>query len=305
LDDTDAPTVAGTCQFAVTPAVPSLVPAATGTDATVTLLVLQDGSTQPADGFLLQTGETIKLSMQPPPVQQQSVSWFAIVYGPGQVSLLPPTNGPTVSLVAGTPGQVQVKVEVVNNQSVVTGGTCTLRVLPRLADMSIGASIGNDGTLGVAPDVAGAPDTFFHPVYLVTHNDPHITYGSDLNNRRMQPALAGLLDKLLAILASNGMADQVGATRNYFNQFKFSERHFGDEHLEIVQAYTPGADDSSAMNRLFRVGRALILHHPVIGGDALAVMAHSVGFTYVSRLQGEQVLILNSPANWSLSAVRR
>lgn len=294
LDDTDAPTIVGTLPITVNPAVPSLVPAVTSTDATVTLLVQQGGRTQPADGFLLQTGDTIKLNIQPLPTQQQSVSWFAIIYGPGQASLVPPTNGPTVSLVASAPGQVQVKAELIDSQNVIAG-ISTLRILPRLTDMSVGASIGADGTLNIAPDVAGAPDTFFHPTYLVTHNDPRVTYGSDLNHRRMQPALAALLDKLLAILTSNGMVGQVGATRNYFNQFKFGERHFVDERLEIVQAYTPGADDSSVMNRLFRVGRALILHHPAITGDALAVMAHSVGFTYVSRLQGEQVLVLQRP----------
>lgn len=307
LEDTDAPTVAGTLPFTVNPAVSSLLPAASGSNAALTLLVQRNGSTQPADGLLLQTGDTVTLRIQPPPSPQQSVSWFAIIYGPGRANLVPPTSGPTVSLVAGSPGQLQVKAEAMSNQTIVAG-TCTMRILPRLTDMVVGASIGDDGTLGVSPDIASAPDTFFHPVYLVTHNDPRVSYGSDLNHRRMQPALAGMLDKLIAILASNGMAGQVGATRNYFNQFKFGERHFGDERLEIVQAYTPDADDSSVANRLFRVGRALLLHHPAITGDALAVMAHSVGFTYVTRQQGEQVLLLQRPGELvtisGLSAVR-
>lgn len=272
LDDTNAANVRATLPLVIKPASP---PTASVSDS-IAIIRLLTGGTQPGDGSTLRVGDIVQLGIQPAPTRQQSISWLVINCGKGQANFATAQSAATVSLVGTMPGLLYVKVELTDGQTqTITAGVCTLRILPDPATLTVGATIGDDGTLGITEDVAGQPDDFFHPVYLITHNNPGATYGNNINNRRMQASVARLLDNLLSALAVRGITGP----------------------LEVVQAYTPGASSSSAVvNQLSQVGRALILHHPTLTGDILAMLAHSVDFTYVCRQAGEQVLVLQRPA---------
>ncbi len=173
-----------------------------------------------------------------------------------------------VTLTATAPGTLNVKVEVLRRQNIATEsiatGTMAFRIGP--LDLADGASIGDDGTQGVSEAVAGEPDDFFNPTYLVTHADARATYGNDVNNRRVQPSVAQRLNQFLALLAANGIAGP----------------------LTIVQAYVPNASGLPGQ------GRAITLSHPTLAAGTLGVLAHAAGFSYVLR-QGNQILARQSP----------
>ncbi|HEY5005011.1 MAG TPA: beta-propeller fold lactonase family protein, partial [Ktedonobacteraceae bacterium] len=211
-----------------------------------------------ANGFTLHAGEMLNLSVQPTLPPDTLYRWITLPANQGTFS---PTNDrPSVTFTAGTTGILNIKVDALRRQHIASG-TMTLQVGP--ADLADGASIGADGTQGVDGSSAGTPDdAFFHPAYLITHNDARVTYGNDINTRRMQLSVGQHLDQLLALLTNSAVGSQ----------------------LQLVQAYTPGTGD------LFQVGRAITIQHPTLAPGSLGVMAHAAGFTYVHR-QGNQILL--------------
>src|SRR5204863_7262909 len=113
---------------------------------------------------------------------------------------------PSVNPPPAKPGILHVKVEVLRRQSRAVG-TSEFRLGP----VTVGddSAIADDGAQDVGPSIAGEPDEFFHPAYLVTHADPRATYGNDINNRRMQPAVAQRLNQLLTLIGANSTTTPV------------------------------------------------------------------------------------------------
>lgn len=238
------------------------------------MVINSGGTATNANGFTLHRGETLQLGVQPPLPPDTRYRWLVVPCGAGRADITPPqADLPSITLNATAAGMLNVKVEVMRRQHI-AAGTSTFRVGPTPDDLADGIPIGDDGTRGVDESVAGTPDdSFFHPVYLVTHADPRgrVTYGDDVNNRRMQPSVAQHLDQLLTLIPNATIAGQ---------------------QLQIVQAYVPPT--TPVPNNLSGVGRALRLSHPTIPPDDLAVMAHAAGFTYVRR-QVNQILVQQKP----------
>lgn len=226
-------------------------------------VVVVGGTATSANGFTMRVNETLSLQANPPLPPDTFYSWLMIPCGAGQASFTTPDNLPTVTLNAQKPGSLTIKVEGTHRQSTVTG-LLTIRIGP--LDLDDGATIGDDGMLGISESVVDEADDFFHPSYLVTHNDARATYGTDINNRRMQPQVARCLNRLLDLLAAGSVAGQ----------------------LQIVQAYVPGASGLPA------VGRAITFEHSTLAAGALGVLAHAAGFNYVQR-QGNQILARQQP----------
>jgi hypothetical protein len=111
--------------------------------------------------------------------------------------------------------------------------------------------------LGVTADVVGKPEPGFDPAYLLTHDDPRVTYGPAPTDHQMQRGIAGNLDDLLDQLEDEGLTDP----------------------LSLLAAYDPAPGDPTLANH----GRLLRLRHPVLSTDELAVRAHRVGFGYVEN----------------------
>jgi YVTN family beta-propeller protein len=241
------------------------------------IAVQAGGSATAANGFDLLLGQTIVLSVDNPLPSDVSFRWVTIACGAGRGSfsvvtgagdtLQASATGPQVTLQCTAPGEIAVKVEVMHNGRVATGNHIFRAGIASLAD---GASIGADGAIAVDESVAGQPQDqgFFHPVYLITHNGAHADYGSDVNDRRMQPGTAAALNRLLALIAAGGAAG----------------------NLQVLQAFVPGASD------LTGVGRALTLAHTTLAPDQLGALAHAAGFTYVHR-QGNQILVRQAAAD--------
>jgi YVTN family beta-propeller protein len=233
-------------------------------------LVVQPGGTATsANGVDLLSGQTLVLGVQPALPLDTIYRWVTIACGAGRgrfvvatgntTALQPTASGATVTLQATAPGALSVKVEVTRARHTASGNRTFNVGLDGLAD---GGTIGADGTMGVSEAVAGVPepDEFFHPAYLVTHDNPHADYGNDLNHRRMQPAVAAHLDRLLAFLASSPGT------------------------LQVQAGFVPGANDLTGL------GRALTLSHSSVAPERLGALAHTAGFTFVRR-QGSQVFI--------------
>ena len=226
-------------------------------------VVVTGGTATSANGFDLLVNQTLNLGIRPTLPLNVLYHWLTIPCGAGRASFSTRTDHSTVTLTATAPGTVNVKAEVIYRQSRVAG-TKAFRI--GLVDLADGASISDDGAQGVSEDIAGELDDFFHPVYLVTHDDPRATYGNDVNNRRMQPSVAQRLNQLLTFIAGRGVAGQ----------------------LEVVQAYVPNASG------LPGAGRAITVRHPTLSPGTLGVLAHAAGFTYVRR-QGNQIFARQHP----------
>ncbi len=241
--------------------------------------ILVDNATIPdVNGFSFVIGNALNLKVNPKLPSDAIYRWVMIPCGPGRANFTTRTDRSTVTLTApgpqsvnpppANPGILHVKVEVSLRQSRAVG-TSEFRLGP--AQLTDGAVIADDGAQDVEPSIAGEPDDFFHPAYLVTHADTRATYGTDINNRRMQPAVAQRLDQLLTLITANSTTTPVAP-------------------LAVVQAFVPGGTD------LHGVGRALVLQHPTLSVGTLGVLAHAAGFTYVSvNLKNNQVLVLQRP----------
>jgi YVTN family beta-propeller protein len=241
------------------------------------IVVQAGGSATAINGFDLLLGQTMVLSLEIPLPADVSYRWVTIACGAGRgsfavttggVTTLEPTaTGRTVTLQSTAPGDIAAKVEVTRNGRVASGNRVFRAGLASLAD---GGSIGADGAMPVDESVAGQPqdNTFFHPAYLVTHQAAHADYGSDVNNRRMQPATAAALNRLLALITAGGAAG----------------------NLQVLHAFVLGAAD------LAGVGRALTLAHTTLAPEQLGALAHAAAFTFVRR-QGNQILVRQAAAD--------
>lgn len=235
-----------------------------------------DGKATSADGAILHIHDSLNLGVQPVLPPDTRYRWLLVPCGTGRATITPTeADVPTITLEATETGKLYLHVEVIHHQSVAVG-TCILSIDPTPADLADGAAIGDDGAMKVDETIAGTPgDSFFHPVYLITHDDPRgrVTYGSnaDINNRRMQPSVAKCLDQLLNLIPNATAAGQ---------------------QLQVIQAYVPPT--TSTPVDLYGVGRALTLSHPTLSPGSLGVMAHAAGFTYVRR-QGNQILVRQKP----------
>lgn len=198
--------------------------------------------------------------------------------GSGRGTLTPESGAgsrhPTASLVATAPGQLIVKADVARGRHTVSASaTRTLRV--GLAGLDDGATIAADGTRGVPASSVERPGTYFDRAFLIRHDDTRVDYGSDAA-RLMQPAVAELLDALLAELARRSV----------------------EGRLTVTAAFDDTGDppDPAAA-----AGRRLVLRHGSLDAGALAGAAFAVGFGYLRR-GGDELEVRQAPGQ--LVAVR-
>jgi YVTN family beta-propeller protein len=226
-------------------------------------ITVTGGTATTLPGFDARVGETLELAIRPVLPADTLYRWVTIACGAGRTRFATLTDRPVVTLDAMAPGEVVVKVEATRRHRTVAG-TRVFRIAP--ADLADGQSIGGDGTLGASEAIAGAPDPFFHPAYLVTHDDARASYGADVNTRRMQLPVARRLDRLLDLIAGTGVPGP----------------------LAVTAAYVPGATDLSGQ------GRALTVRPPAALLPRLGALAHAAGFTWVRR-QGAVVNLRQAP----------
>lgn len=234
------------------------------------------GTATPANGFDALPGQTLVLTVDPPLPRGVEYRWTTIPCGAGRgcfvnvnrdgVQTCDPTSLTLpATLRVTSPGALAVKVEA-NLFGRTAGGNHTFQVgIDQLADHG---TIAAGGSLDVPESIAGIrqPDDFFDPAYLVTHDRPRVTYGTDLNHRRIQGSVAARLNRLLDLLAAAP----------------------GD--LQVVAAFTPGATDLTGL------GRGMTLTHQTLAPGRLAAMAHAAGFAFV-RNEGGQVFVREGPAD--------
>jgi hypothetical protein len=134
-----------------------------------------------------------------------------------------------------------------------------------LADLA-GGSISADGTVGAPATSVDRPDAFFHPAFLLRHDDPRVDYGGVEDRHRMQPAVAEMLDLLLAELDRRAIAGR----------------------LTVTAAFDAGGDPSA------RQGRRLVLRHPNLPPGPLAAAAFAIGFAHIERT-GADVVVRQPP----------
>jgi YVTN family beta-propeller protein len=215
------------------------------------------GTAVSGDGFDGRRGETFVLGIRPALPPDSVVRWSTIACGQGRGRFTTSTETLTTTLEATATGDLEVKVDVTRDRRT-TSGTRRLRIV--LVDLPNNESIAADGAVGVADTVAGGPEPFFDPAYLVAHDDPRASYGVTPDGRRMQRSVAARLDRLLDLIAGTGVPSQ----------------------LEILEAYVPGAADIRAR------GRGLVVRHPdpAMGPGSLGVLAHVAGFSWVRRTAG-------------------
>lgn len=219
----------------------------------------------PAPGFTeqdAQVGDTLALSVRPSLPNDTTYRWLTIACGTGKAIFSGSRTAPQTTIQISAAGALTLKVDVTRRRNTVSA-THVLQI--GLADLANNNTVGSDGSLGVSESVAGTVDRYFHPAFLVNHNDARADYGADPNHHLMQAAVAARLTRLLDLLSAGG----------------------GGGTLQIVNAYTPNAPD------LTGVGRGLELHHTTLGAGQLAAMAFAAGFTFVQR-QDPNVLILQA-----------
>jgi len=171
--------------------------------------------------------------------------------------LLPTPDG----LLAAINGLVHINGEaesfvLIENDRPSASASKLIRILP--ASLPAGQSIDRDGNSPTKEsDVSGVPedDPDFDPIFLLTHNRPHVDYGADPNHHLMQSVTKAALDALVDLLAS---ANPPIAG-----------------NLIVDKAF------DAADTGLHRVGRAVLLHHQSLALDQLGVMAHRAGFDFV------------------------
>ncbi|HET8643495.1 MAG TPA: LamG-like jellyroll fold domain-containing protein, partial [Pseudonocardiaceae bacterium] len=240
---------------------------------------LNSGSPAPPAGLSdVDSGATVALSLRPQPPQDAFVRWLTVPGGKGRGILTPDgapgTRQQTASLRATAAGQLIVKADVTRNRRTVSA---TRRLRIGITELGDKRSIAADGTLDAPATVVDVPDTFFHPAFLIRHNDPRVDYGGAEDHRRMQPAVGEVLDSLLDELTRRGVSGQ----------------------LVITAAFDPSGDpavDAAAVQ-----GRRLVLRHTVLTPESLAGTAFAAGFGHVTR-DGDDVIVRQRPGQ--LVAVR-
>ena len=219
------------------------------------------GTATPEHGFDLLVGQTLALEVRPPLPVDALPRWSTIACGEGRASFAGRADLAQATISATRPGELIVEVQV-------TRGTrsfpATRRFRVGLAELEAGRSISDQGALGAGEAVAGDPaDGVFDPAYLVTVTDPRVSFAAGANTRRMQPAVAANLRRLLDLVAGDGIP-------------------------RVAAAWDPDATG------LASVGRSLVVARGTAGASLarLGALAHAAGFTHVandgSRLQLRQ-----------------
>ena len=209
-------------------------------------------------------GDTVTLSLIPPPPADATVRWLLV---PGDVGrgVLAPIGAAqsTATLAPVAAGRLIVKAEVRRGTRTVSA-TRALRLGP--GDLAPSATIAADGTLGAPASSVDDPDAFFHRAFLAGHDDPRVDYGTVTNHHSMQPAVRELLDALLAEL----------------------DRREVTGTLSVVAAYDP--DGGLAEKQ----GRRLELRHSTLTPGALARVAFAAGFSHLENA-GSTVVAVQAP----------
>jgi hypothetical protein len=137
------------------------------------------------------------------------------------------------------------------------------RLVIRPLSLPPGGHIDLEGSRSTGEDAAcGRRDREFAEWQLVQHDDARATY-SGPNAKRMQLATARSLDSLLNLLEP--WLTSTAST------------------VEVVGSYEPGEDDRRA------VGRAVLLHVPLLPTGVLAAFAHKACFDFVQCGPGAKV----------------
>jgi Concanavalin A-like lectin/glucanases superfamily len=223
--------------------------------------------TAPAGPADLNVGASAALSLRPAPPDGSELRWLTVPSGTGRGALATSgaVGGPasTTTLQATAPGALAVKAEVTFNGHTVAASR-TLRI--GLVDLPDAQSVAADGTLGAPPAVVSDPREVFDARFLIQHNDQRVAYGTDPDDKLMQPAVGQTLDALLDELARLSVTGQ----------------------LSVTSAFKAGGDEFAAH------GRTLVLRHSVLAPGALAALAHNVGFGHVTR-GGADVTVRQAP----------
>ena len=198
--------------------------------------------------------------MRPALPSDTTYRWLTIACGVGSTIFSGAQSAAQAKITLSAAGALTVKVDVTRRRNTVSA-TRILQI--GIKDLANNSAIGSDGTLGVTESVAGAVDAYFHPAFLVNHNDPRTTYnGADPNHHLMQAAVATYLNRLLDLLDASGAAGK----------------------LQVISAFDTAAADLSA------VGRGVTVRHPTLTAGQLAALAFAAGFTFVQR-QDPNVII--------------
>lgn len=222
----------------------------------------------PAPGFTGQdalAGDTLTLTIRPALPNDTSYRWLTIACGAGEARFAGSRTAAKATVQITAPGELTVKVDATRRRRT---ASATRRLRIGVKELANNSAIGSDGAMEVRAAVAGAADPFFHPAFLVNHNDARVDYGADPNHHLMQAPVAARLARLLELLAAGG---------------------FGGK-LQLVSAFVPGAADLTGL------GRGLTLRHSTLAAGQLAALAFAAGFTFVQR-QDPDVVIRQAPGD--------
>jgi len=211
------------------------------------------GNPTTSTGFDARVGEELELTAGPPLPAGVLYEWTTIACGAGRGVFTRRTDQPVTRIQVTAPGSLAVQLRVTRRGRSFAATTIFRTGLTQLAD---GQSIAADGTTGVDESIAGRPDdVFFDPSYLVTFPDNRATYGNVLDNRRMQPAVASRLERLLDLVAATGAAGS----------------------LHVAKPAPPQPVSLEA------IGRVLELDHFSLAPERLGALCNAAGFTFVRR----------------------
>lgn len=211
----------------------------------------------------LDVGTTAKLSLRPEPPSDAFVHWLVVPTDGAGAGTLVPDGDPgtpqhTARLTATAAGRLIVKADVTRNGRTVSA-TRALRI--GLTDLPDGQTIAEDGTITSVESIVDTKSDFFDAAFLFQREDTDVDYASPAA-QLMQPAVAELLDALVAELAGRGTSGR----------------------LTVSSAFAADGDQAA------REGRELVLHHSLLSPEALAAAAFAVGFTHVDHRGGDVVV---------------
>jgi DNA-binding beta-propeller fold protein YncE len=216
-------------------------------------IAVTGGNPTTSTGFDALVGEELELTAGPPLPTGVLYEWRTIACGAARADFTLRTDQPKTRLRVTAPGRLAVQLRVTRRGR---SFAATRIFRTGLAQLPDGQSIAADGRTGVDPSIAGRPDdVFFDPTYLVTFPDDRATYGNVLDNRRMQPAVASRLSRLLDLVAATGAAGS----------------------LHVAKPAPPQPSSLEA------IGRVLDLDHFSLAPERLGALCHAAGFTFVRR----------------------
>jgi len=223
-----------------------------------------DLATTPGPTDLDVGSSPVVLTLRPPPPAGAILRWLTVPNGAARGELV--TTGAAGSISSTTTLRVTAPGELIVKADLTHGGHTLSASRPLrigLQELANKRAVDDDGTFD-AP--IGTEDAFFDSRFLVRHNDSHVDYGSTDDNHLMQPAVAELLDALIAELVRRSVSGQ----------------------LVVVSAFqrTGGATPAGQ-------GRSLSLRHSTLPTGTLGALAHAVGFGHVQR--DDPLVVITQP----------